>query len=188
MKNAGLVIFKLSIHEDIPATGTEHSHPRNELWSRVFQPREFKTRLYGVGSEGFYDPNVNQVIGLDSQIWQYNFTGIKDAFLQEKGTIYWLDVQVNNFYDANAFFAWKTTKPQETPHFNDDAVFADTAGFNGVLLTPWSELRCPTNYPFEHQSIDLAFVITTVPEPSSFALVGVGALSLIALRRNRSPR
>ncbi|HWP40842.1 MAG TPA: hypothetical protein VNL70_07940 [Tepidisphaeraceae bacterium] len=183
------VRFKLSIHADIPAGPNQpYSKPGAELWSAVFGPNDFTVRLYHTlpqttSGEAFYDPNTGQVLGVDYNIWQYNFTSIKNPFVQQQGTIYWLDVQAYPATDE-AFFGWKTTNPNVTPHFNDDAVYGDTIGFYGPLVDPpgWQELIYPPNHPYAGQSIDLAFVIT--PEPGS-ATLGIGLAGLLMLRRRR---
>ena len=178
------VVFKLSIHSDVPAPPTGgFSQPGQELWSRQFQPGQFVARPYPSSAvERFYDPNINQIIGEDTQVWQYNFKPIVEPFIQEQGKIYWLDVQALPL-SSDAFFGWKTTNPRDpaTPHFMDDAVFSDTDGFSGGLLLPWRPMSYPDGHPYFPDSIDLAFVIT--PEPASFALVGVGFGMLTTIRR-----
>lgn len=172
-------MFKLSIHSD--DRSGPYSKPGPQLWSEVIQPGFYQSRLYAtvpMPGERFLDPNTGAVIGTDNAVFQYNFTRFNDPFVQEQGKIYWLDVQafVPGGTIETPTFGWKTTNPLETPHFEDDAVFGDTAGFNGLLLDPpgWRPLVYPAG-PFEGQSIDLAFVIT-VPEPSTFALLGSVAL------------
>ncbi len=177
------VVFKLSIHSDIPAPAGGFSQPGQELWSRQFQPSQFLARPYASGAvEHFYDPNVNQIIGNDTQVWQYNFKPIVDPFIQQRDTIYWLDVQALPL-DTTAYFGWKTTNPHDpaTPHFMDDAVFSDTPSFSTEVLLPWRPMSYPDGHPYFPDSIDLAFVIT--PEPASFALVGVGFGMLTTIRR-----
>ena len=185
--DANAVAFKLSIHADIPAvvdlaTGQvlEHSRPGEELWQTVFSSTNpNKTaRLWSTGPEQFYDPNIDQIIGSDSQIWQYNFfIDPADAWVQEKGTIYWLDVQAVPD-EQQAVFGWKSSRD----HWNDDAVWGDTdAMFGDVNAAGWSELIYPAGHPLEGQSIDLAFVIT--PEPASMALMALGGLMMFRRRK-----
>lgn len=184
----GAVRFKLSFHKDVPETTTNpFSYPGDEIWSRVFEPGQFNVNPNVLSAqENFYDPNTGQYLGVDNLVYQYNFTDIVDPFIQTVGTVYWLDIQtqVLNLPGESATFGWKTRDPSD--HFNDDAVFADTDGFAGPLLTAWRELQYPFGHPLETQSIDLSFVLT-VPEPSSVVMAGIGCIGLIGMvyRRRR---
>ena len=169
--------FKLSIHLDVPAgPAPGYSHPGQEVWSTYFNPGTYHARLWGPAQEHFYDPNVGQIIGTDTQVWQYNFLiPPAAAFVQQQGTIYWLDVQAL-MPTPDVMFGWKTSG---SPHFLDDAVWGD-APF-GAPPTVWEPLVYPPGTPLGGQSMDLAFVIT--PEPASITLVGLGVLALIRRRR-----
>lgn len=165
------VQFKLSFHTDVPAgVDTPWSHPGQEVWSMLFSPSQFQQRFWADSTERFYDPNQHQVIGFDTQVWQYNFF-IPEAlaFHQDIGNVYWLDVQA---YTTNGLFGWKTSNQ----HYNDDAVFADLP----VPLS-WQDMHDPNT----GQSLDMAFVLTTIPEPSTFALVGLSAAGLMIFRRRK---
>lgn len=186
----GAVVFKLSFHSDVPVgPNNPFSHPGDQLWSTILQPGQFRVNPNVITApEQFYDPNLRSIIGTDSLVYQYNFENFADPFKQELGTIYWLDVQtlvLNTVGTAPATFGWKTSRFED--RFNDDAVFADTAGFAGPLLTPWTDLHYPAGHIFEGASMDLSFVLT-VPEPSSIILATVGVASFIAIavRRRRT--
>lgn len=176
------VRFKLSIHADVPdpdGPGPGYSHPGLLLWSQIFGPGQYDSRLYKtVPGERFYDPNSNTILGTDTQIWQYNFKKIIDPFRQ-LGTpslpvIYWLDVQAEA---PNPFlFGWKSTDPAVLPvptgDYMDDAVYGDTLVFGGEPYPqfpdanglPWKDMHYPDG-PHVGQSINLAFVITTNTAP-----------------------
>lgn len=182
LPDASLVNFRLSIHSDIPKSPTgAYSRPGDLLWEKVFNPSDFVAKPYaGDLQEGFYNPNTNEIIGSDTQVWQYNFF-IDPAlsFLQQgttaKPITYWLDVEalpVSTPGTPEPLFGWKTS----INHWNDDAVWGDTPS------GPWNELRYPKGHQYEGQSIDLAFVIT--PEPATMALLGLG--SLVLLRRRKA--
>lgn len=184
--------FQLAIYSDIPAGPTgQFSRPGNLLWSKDFLPGAYVGRPYATAPEQFYDPNLNQIIGTDTQVWQYNFfINPSEAFVQQQGTIYWLAVHnydpdgngVIDTADLITRFGWKTS----LNHFNDDAVFVDNGdpfGTIGPKLPPlggWHEMIYPSAHPLGGQSIDLSFVIT--PEPASLAGM---LLAMTALRRRR---
>jgi hypothetical protein len=181
------VQFKLSIHADIPATPTSPSMPAfPPLWERVLAPSA--QRLYSSGvPERFMNPNTGQIMGTDTQVWQYNFKDIPQPFTQEVGKIYWLDVQALIPAAIPNLFGWKTTNPLDprTPHFMDDAVYWDTAG-GGIGFPPIAgpfPLVYPAGGPFGGQSIDLSFVIT--PEPGTLLLLALGSFGLVRPRRVR---
>ncbi len=198
--------FVLGLYSDVPAgtDGIEHSRPGELLWEMAFHPGEYIAREYAQGTEQFYDPNIDQIIGTDTVVWQYNFfIDEAMALIQQKDNIYWLavaNVDPNNdgiidiadLMDAQAGinrFGWKTSRD----HFNDDAVFIDWDLALGLPVDailppqgasnpslPWQEMRYPIGHPFETESIDLAFVIT--PEPATLALLILGTLAMLRRR------
>ena len=77
--------------------------------------------------------------------------------------VYWLVVEAYPWeigMDEPIRFGWKTTDPCN--HFKDDAVWSDDWG------STWNELRYPAGHPYEGNSIDLAFKITTEEEETEF--------------------
>jgi hypothetical protein len=189
--------FSIAIYDNVPADATvPYSRPGNVLWDGYMKATA--TRLYAQASEQFFDPNGQAILGPDTEVWQYNFQIPEaDAFHQTEGEIYWLGI--HHSFDLNGdntvsaadltnfsahspgTFGWKTSGVQ---HFEDDAVYTDVYTF-GVSphVVPsgevWSELR----HPSSGESLDLAFVITTVPEPASVLLLALGAVGFVAMLR-----
>ncbi len=172
----------LSIHSDVPV-GPDNplpfSHPGSLLWEADFLPAEF-TLLYpaGQGEQGWFDPNTGEWARPDHLLFGQVNINIPEAeaFVQQAGTIYWLDVSVRLPDGQPPFIGWKTT----LDHFNDDAVWGDF-DTNGVV-TDWHELRDPVT----QQSLDLAFVINNVPEPTTLTLSLLGgSVVLWSVRRGR---
>jgi GEVED domain-containing protein/Big-like domain-containing protein len=177
----GLPSFSLAIYSDIPAgVAAEYSMPGQLLWSAYLEPTI--EEHYANAEELFYDPNYDEIIGQDTQVWLYTFDISEDmAFYQQEGTIYWLGVHHTYDLDGDGIvnlsdmmmlyevwpgaFGWKTSEE----HWNDDAVWTDVSTFGAdphvaPQTNAWRELRYPMGHEFAGQSIDLAFSLETTPE------------------------
>lgn len=172
----------VSIHENVPADPmTPFSRPGALLWARDFAPGMYQQRIYGTGPQTFWDPKEPYNPTIDHfLVWQYNITEIPQPFIQQVGTIYWLDISFFAGYDplgapimlpAPYQFGWKNSI---SPQFEDDAVWLHV--FEGPEWHPLEDPR--VTFP---RSMDLAFVIT--PEPATMALIGLGLI--VALRRRQ---
>jgi len=96
------------------------------------------------------------------EVWQYSvFLDPAQWFHQEQGRIYWLSIEAI-MPDPMRQWGWHESKD----HWNDDA----TQIFKG---SPWYELINNT------YSVDMAFELTTVPEPGSLAGLALGAFGTI---------
>ncbi|MGA2242891.1 MAG: PEP-CTERM sorting domain-containing protein [Verrucomicrobiota bacterium] len=157
---------ELAIYSNVPGVGTNgFSQPGNSLWSSVFNWGQFSTRPYATNSQGWYEPRTGSwLTNTHSIMWELNITNIQNLN-QQQGVTYWLAVE---FTGTNTdTIGWKTALTST----NDAAVW----------LTPswvWTKLVDQST-----NSMDLAFVITTIPEPSTSLLVALGGLALIGLRR-----
>jgi hypothetical protein len=159
-----IVNAHLSIHADVPA-GDQNpfSHPGALLWSWDVEPTLIGTEP--ASPQGWFDPASGQFEKPNHSLWfQYNIVNIPDPYIQQVGTIYWLDISVTT---TGGTWGWKTS----LNHFNDDAVWSSGGS--------WAELVDPLTA----ESLDLAFVIT--PEPSGALLLLAGSTLLLARHRRR---
>ena len=159
--------IEVAIYSDDPVgnggsdSENTYSKPDILLWQTNFQPGQFTEQLHTTVQPGEYwwDPATDFITANgDTEIWRIDmYIDRTEAFFQE-GTpdvplVYWLSVRVET--DAGEF-GWKTRRWPD--HYNDDAVFA--VGTDPPLS--WQELRYPAKeHPYDGDSVDLAFVITT---------------------------
>lgn len=158
----------LSIHNNLlPDTTTPYSRPGDLLWEQDFRPDQFIVRPYGIGDQGWYNPQMQEWIRPDHmQYHQINIKNIQNPFRQIANTIYWLDVSVTIVNTTpESLWGWKTTKE----HFMDDAVWAD---YTSGTIPVWRPLEDPSGV-----SLDLAFVIT--PEPATLVLLVLGGAAAL---------
>jgi hypothetical protein len=144
--------FWVSIHSDIP--GPPYSQPGPELWSEYIT--DFHEQPVGTGEQGWFDPY--------GQFWerpnhftcfQYDITNIPDPFIQEEGTIYWLNIRADvpgASYPVPPLWGWKTS----IQHFADDATWS-------TAEPPYQWI--PLTDPQTGITLDLAFVITGAGQP-----------------------
>ncbi|AQQ72269.1 hypothetical protein SMSP2_02651 [Limihaloglobus sulfuriphilus] len=169
--------ISVNIYSDIPAdqSSTGYSVPGDVEWSRDFDSGEFNLlRLDDTGLKDWLTPsnNINEdsFIADNHVTWdQVNITDIQNPFPQEKGTIYWLGLEIledigSPDYEPILTAGWKET----TENWNDDSVWWDSSNLE------WVELINPIIPDPSANSIDLAFVIT--PEPASVLIMAIGTL------------
>lgn len=161
--------FHIAIWDDVPAgVGGPFSTPGNRLWHNDFYAGDWTERYWGSGDQGWYDPTTGLFEESNhSDTYQYNFyIDPLDAFVQEQGNIYWLEVSAKLPLGAAEQWGWKTS----VDHWNDDATWHEAPG--GL---DWYEIRDPITT----DSLDMAFVIT--PSPGAYLLLGMAGL----VRRRR---
>ena len=152
--------FYISIFSDIPAdqSPTGYSIPGDELWFSYIT--DFDIVSMDPSPQGWFDPwNYWWEHPNHNMYYRYDITNITDAFYQENGTIYWLNIMADipgagmPPFDP-PLWGWKTS----LDHWNDDAVYS----FYDPPSYYWYELYNPEP-PYE--SLDMAFVITGEPGP-----------------------
>ena len=140
----GVNKFKLSFHKDVPAgvdPDMPFSHP-GELIKEVWVDfREVE--------EHYWDsiPHVNN----QEETWYehkfYYIIYLDEPFMQDEGTIYWLDIGAEPKEDGEWFWGWETSKD----HWHDNAVRGD-----GLY---WRDLGPMIGQP----KVDMAFLLSTGP-------------------------
>jgi len=168
---ASINSFTVSIWSDVPAaqSGLGYSHPGQQLWSQIFLPNQFVTRLYDdQGDQSWIDPLGDTLPSNHVNTYQTNIDFIDQPFQQTFGEIYWLAIEYDLADPLNvADLGWKTS----LNHWNDSAVFSTSVDLQSMS---WIDM----------QGFDFAFVIT--PEPASAALMILGTGLVLIRRRHAS--
>jgi hypothetical protein len=128
--------FQISIHSNIPADAdTPWSRPGELLW--LWEGEIPGTPSEPPSWEGWIDPNTGEVLYNDHvPYWRYDLVDIPDPFIQQKDSIYWLDISA--LYIQPPFqWGWKNS----TDHFMDDATYTDNAP-----IGPWIPIIEPPRY------------------------------------------
>jgi hypothetical protein len=166
--NPTAVTFILSIHENLPVGNKSNPYPYSipgkVLWLKKFAPGEFQAQDYARLKEGWFVPCAEPQYYdsyADNICWLYTFfINPSEAFIQQQGNIYWLDVQAiptpEIAFPEPIRFGWKDSPT----HFMDNAVWATTEEPVSVP-GPWHTLIYPLGHPYAGRNIDLAFAITT---------------------------
>ena len=162
--------FWLGIYNDVPAATNAASgkitpsHPgANLLWQQSFTLGQYAESPYATGTEYFYNPTNNQIVGGDTQAWYYCFYPANPFIQQGTATAptnYWLAVRAQLDPQTTQLFGWKTALVP----YNDAAVWG-TVDASGLPAGDWQSM---TN-PLTAKPIDLAFKLTTptnLPPPT----------------------
>jgi len=179
----GVVGGFVEIWDNVPAgVDSEFSHPGIPLWGIGFDTNmpNVTMRWYEQGEQRWLEPGSGTIPPLEPDhfnTYQINISPISDViapFIQREGETYWLVSHM--FADDPAGpgpleIGWKTSLTQ----YYDDAVY------QSPLFPGWA----PLEDPFAGHSLDLAFVITSIPEPATVVLLMIGA-GVLAMQRRRN--
>jgi hypothetical protein len=170
--------FDVEIRSDYPAIG----HPGELLWRHTFSGSEIKECYWGNGSQGwwkfihqdYYSPGINWQGYDHNDTWQYNLhiDNSTKAFIQQKGTTYWLAI-TPHVSSSGYEFGWKTSKNL----WGDDFAVGWPCQYPKVSIRWWSISQIPRT-----PSYSLAFVIDGPPlAPEVPLLTPTGLIALVSL-------
>jgi hypothetical protein len=175
------------------------SMPAQLLWESYYEPDDPEILIRKVCDDcpqGRYEPETGLWIPIDhQQVWQLNITNIEEPFEQQEGEIYWLVAWMLPVIPQPGFFGWKTSDFNQYPGQYEGAAFMDDAVWANCLVGPpymWLPNVYPIGHPYEGQSFDLAFVITTtaIPTLNQWGLIALALLlvatSVVLIRRRRT--
>jgi len=161
------MMFEISIHEDIPDNGCCPSHPGALLHSEI----------------GFVGTDVQEAFFAaadEHDIYQYNYD-LLVPFEQVQGEIYWLNIIAIVPSSSDVLWGWHTAIRPAPENGIDAAVRIDDYCLTTGEYTQWGpmydDLTC--------SGVQMAFELTTIPEPGSVALVGTALLGAIGIKRRR---
>jgi hypothetical protein len=183
---AQIQTIHISIHANVPEDPPNEpfSRPGDLLWEADLPADDPHVTIVEYGGpvvQGWFDPFTLLYNPADhDKIYQCNIVNIQslpgDPFYQEEGNVYWLDVYLvttERLAPFDSLLGWKTADlnayplPHTGTHYMDDAVWvACDPYFLNKNNCPWAPLTFPLGHIYEDQSMDLAFVITSVKIPT----------------------
>ena len=179
--------FLIRFWTDVPAGQDDNmpwSHPRDQEWEIWATNYQVESVGYDIDVHEFDETGIPMIV---DEAFQYNYRfPIADWFWQQ-GTatdkkVYWVSIQaMYDDSDPDLVWGWKTR-----PHFwNDDAVVGspNAAAPGGIRWDPIMDIDPLGN----ERSWDMAYELTTIPEPATLSLLGSGVLiaAFVLWRRRR---
>lgn len=177
LNNQNIQSFRITFWSDFPRTSNDESHPDYLLYDQTIGPADLA------------DPYKRG--------WQDNGDGTfrinlpEEQWFNQRGTsadpiVYWIGIQA---VIANDLFYWNFVDQYNAPLWGDDAAFAsDYFGYQPWSNWGWPNMDQPALYdgllPTDWaKSADMAFTLSSIPEPMTICLLGFGAMSLFIRRK-----
>jgi hypothetical protein len=172
--------ISVGIYSNNPMGAYGWSEPDQMLWAEHFDPIDIGFGATSTGDQGWFDPSGYEPGGGSYALHDHDYYRQIDLypkpsnqFYQIQGMIYWLVLSIDSErvppFTQAVEIGWKTSG---SPRWGDAAVWASSPP--GGPMGEWMMLASPTTY----QPLDLAFVITGVPEPSTLALLSMAAVAM----------
>ena len=165
--------FRLLIQADIPADDCHPSHPGELRWSGGGTMTQVEEVFFGTHADG-------------TEVYQYNLVidDPQDWFYPERNEIYWLSITALSFDlttdpEDTVVWAWRTALRPTPENGLDASVRMINHNYATGEYEYWGSLYD------EGCNIQMAFELSTVPEPASIALVGTAALVALGVVRRR---
>jgi hypothetical protein len=177
--------FRITFWDDVPATADDESHPGDLLQECWIDPADPNDPL----KIGWYSPGE-----FCPYVYEYRIDLPEDCWFFQEGTpqdpvIYWIGIQgvmvTDGYFDA---WYWNFRERHLPVNLDDAAFQSDYFGY-----PPWANWGFTAGYgdpdlyegtlPEGWTSADMMFQLRGVPEPSSFAVLGLGLLALLRRRK-----
>jgi len=166
----GITKFILTIYTDVPVGPNNpfgFSYPGGQLWQ--YETTDFNEMLYGTTQGGSGNP--------PEEVYQYYVKLPNDLwFMQEKDQIYWLSIEAVMLDSTGAPITDKQWGWHESKIAWNDAAVQDFKGSDWVAIQ---------NNEYD---VNMAFELTTIPEPGSMLALGVGIVGMagMVIRKRRT--
>ena len=183
----GKILIQIFSNDTISGGGGSFPKPDEALWSRVITTNQYTSRLYTTGDQGWYDPRYTDHWYEHNHdlMYQYNIPVISNPFVQQAGKTYWLMISMDYL---GCDWGWKTSLDVQ----GNSSVFWDSYQTWGPHCSwwrhpeidwKWTQLKTPLGCHDPRTPVDLAFVLTTVPEPATLFILAAGAAALLRRRK-----
>jgi hypothetical protein len=149
--------FKINLYSNLPADDkVEYNRPGQLLWTKEVLPYTYDVRqTTGIYNQGWFDPASKFYQPANHRkSFQYNIClrdNDKELFTQQRGAIYWIEIQEIPEKNVPYVFGWKTTQP--VLQWNAGALWRHPE-------LGWLPMTYPNGHDYKGGLLDLSLVIT----------------------------